>query len=214
MTLNLATQPFVNRRRFYTLSGLALGVLSVTLVIVLSIFIRNFRNEVGIRKQMKTVRQEIARLDEEQQRVETVLKRPESADILDRNDFLNTLIRQKAVSWTRLFMDLEKVMPDRVQALSLHPILQIPGMESGKNVSTIPASYDGPLVMQLQLQVAGESVESLLKMVRQMENAPFTTPVLIVQQPKLDLMGQGAPVAIVKDKDDLYNLGLRVTYVQ
>src|ERR1035438_4935819 len=102
MTLNLATQPFVNRRRFYTLSGLAVGVLTLTLVLLLGIFTRNFRNEIGIRKQMNTMHQEIDRLDAEQQRIETVLKRPEASDILDRNDFLNTLIRQKAVSWTHI----------------------------------------------------------------------------------------------------------------
>jgi hypothetical protein len=163
---------------------------------------------------MSTVRQEIARLDTEQERAEAVLKRPESSDILDRNDFLNTLIRQKAVSWTRIFMDLEKVMPDRVQALSLHPVLQIPGMEGGKNVSTLPASWDGPLVMQLQMQVAGENIESLIKMIRQMENAPFTRPVLMNENPKADTTGQVTPIPIVKDKDNLYNLSLRVTYVQ
>lgn len=210
MTLNLATRPFVNRRRFYTLSGLAAVVLSVTLVILLGIFVRNFRNEIGIRKQMKTVRQEIARLDSEQRRIEGVLERPEASDILDRNDFLNTLIREKAVSWTRIFMDLEKVMPDRVQTLALHPIPQVPGLESGKSASTVAASWDGPLVMELQLRVASENFESLVKLVRQMEKAPFDRPVLHTES-KAD-NGQGA--AIVKDKDNLYNLALSVNYAQ
>ena len=210
MTLNLATQPFVNRRRFYTLSGLAAGVLGLTFVLLLGIFIRNFRNEIGIRKQMNTVRQETERLDSDQKRIEAVLKRPEAADILDRNDFLNTLIRQKAVSWTRIFMDLEKVMPDRVQTLSLHPVPQIPGIEAGKNSTTVPASWDGPLVMELQMQVASENFESLVKLVRQMEKAPFDRPVLKTENPADK--GQGA--AIVKDKDNLYNLALSVNYAQ
>ena len=212
MTLNLATQPFVNRRRFYTLSGFALGVLSVTLVILLGIFIRNFRNEIGIRKQMKTVRQEIERLDTEQQRIETVLKRPEASDILDRNDFLNALIRQKAVSWTRMFMDLEKVIPERVETLSLHPIPLIPGVEGGKK-TTVAASWDGPLVIQLQLQVASENIESLLKLVRQMQNAPFGLPILHTENPN-KVGDTGQPIPVVKDKDNLYNLALSVSYAQ
>jgi Tfp pilus assembly protein PilN len=212
MTLNLATQPFVNRRRFYTLSGLAVGVLTVTLVILLSIFVRNFRNEIGIRKQMKTVSQEIDRLDTEQKRIETVLQRPEASDILDRNDFLNALIRQKAVSWTRIFMDLEKAMPDRVQTVSLHPVLQTSGSERGKG-SSVPASWDGPLVMQLQMQVAGDNIEVLLDMIHRLEKAPFNTPILQNENPKTE-SGQSAPITIVKDKDNLYNLALRVTYAQ
>jgi Tfp pilus assembly protein PilN len=211
MTLNLATQPFVNRRRFYTLSGLAAGVLSLTLILLLGIFVRNFRNEVGIRKQMNTVRQEIARLDDAQKRIETVLKRPEASDILDRNDFLNTLIRQKAVSWTRIFMDLEKVMPERVQTLMLHPVPQVPSTESSKNSSNVPASWDGPLVMELRMQVASENFDSLVKLVRQMEKAPFDRPVLHMEN-KESQTGQSAVIA--KDKDNLYNLTLSVNYAQ
>ena len=214
MTLNLATQPFVNRRRFYTLSGLALGVLSVSFVILLGMFVRNFRNEIGIRKQIRTVEQEVARLDTEQQRVEAVLKRPESSDILDRNDFLNSLIRQKAVSWTRMFMDLEKVIPDRVQTISLHPVPVIPGLEGGsKSIVTVPASWDGPLIMNLQMQVAGDNIEGLMTLIRRIQNAPFGNPVLKNENPN-NKMEAGQSFPIVKDKDNLYNLSLSVSYAQ
>jgi Tfp pilus assembly protein PilN len=219
MTLNLATQPFVNRRRFYTLSGAAASVLILTLAVLSVIFTRNFRNEIGIRKQMTTMRQEIERLDTEQQRIEEFLKRPESSDILDRNDFLNTLIREKAVSWTRIFMDLEKVMPDRVQTLALHPSPQIPGKESGKNVSSVPASWDGPLVMELRLQIASENFDSMVKLVRNMEKSPFTKPVVGSTNPKPETGQAGAfpssqGLAFQKDSNNLYNMSLSVTYVQ
>jgi Tfp pilus assembly protein PilN len=219
MTLNLATQPFVNRRRFYTLSGAAASVLLLTLAILLVIFTRNFRNEIGIRKQMTTMRQEIDRLDTEQQRIEEVLKRPESSDILDRNDFLNTLIREKAVSWTRIFMDLEKVMPDRVQTLALHPSPQIPGKESGKNASIVPASWDGPLVMELRLQIASENFDSMVKLVRNMEKSPFNKPVVGSTNPKAEASQAGAfpssqGISFQKDSNNLYNMSLSVTYVQ
>jgi Tfp pilus assembly protein PilN len=213
MTLNLATQPFVNRRRFYTLSGMALSVLSLALVLLVSVFIRNFRNELGIRKQMRTVQQEIARLDTDQKRVEAVLKRPEASDILDRNDFLNMLIREKAVSWTRIFMDLEKVMPERVQTLSLHPTPLVPGLEGGSRNAAVPASWDGPLVMNLRLQVAAENIEGLITFMHRIEKPPFTNPVLNTENPNIKGDG-GTGFAIMKDKDNLYNLSLSVTYVQ
>jgi Tfp pilus assembly protein PilN len=221
MTLNLATQPFVNRRRFYTLTAFAASVLSLTLVVLLAIFVRNFRNEIGIRKQMKTMQQEIERLDTEQQRLESLLKRPEAADILDRNDFLNTLIRQKAISWTRIFMDLEKVMPDHVETVALHPVPQLPGVGQGKR-APVAFSLDGPLLMELQLQVSSQDFESLVKLVRHLENAPFKDPVLAVQSED-SKTGQGATApfgqvpqygVITKDKDNLYNLTLKVDYAQ
>ncbi|GEM_PF-291058 len=217
MTLNLATQPFVNRRRFYTLTSAAAVVLGLTLAVLLSIFARNFRNEIGIRKQMKTVRQEIARLDEDQQQLEERLKRPEAADILDRNDFLNTLIRQKAVSWTRIFMDLEKVMPERVQAISLHPVAQIPGVEGSKR-SNAPVSFDGPLVIDLKLQVSSEQFEDLVKLVRHLQVAPFWKPVVNTTDPQADAGAPGGQVGRVpvftKDKDNLYKMSMSVSYAQ
>jgi len=73
-------------------------------------------------------RQDIARLqkvllvlNQEQARLEGTLRRPENAEVLDRVRFINLLLRRKGISWTKIFSDLENVMPHNVRLISIRP---------------------------------------------------------------------------------------------
>lgn len=57
----------------------------------------------------------------EQTKFDLVLRQAQNSEVLDRNVFLNTLISRKAVSWTQLFADLEKIMPGTVRLVSVRP---------------------------------------------------------------------------------------------
>ena len=60
-------------------------------------------------------------MDADRIRLESVLRQPENAEVLERNLFLNSLLYAKGISWTRLFDDLEKVMPHNVRLVSIRP---------------------------------------------------------------------------------------------
>ena len=47
----------------------------------------------------------------EQAQLDAVLRKPENAEVLERSVFLNALLVRKGISWTRIFADLEKVLP-------------------------------------------------------------------------------------------------------
>jgi len=49
--------------------------------------------------------------------------RSENAEALDRVVFINTLLYRKGISWTRIFSDLEKVLPYNVKVVQIHPTL-------------------------------------------------------------------------------------------
>ena len=51
--------------------------------------------------------------------------------MLERSLFLNTLIERKAISWTKIFADLEKVMPYNVRLVSV----RLPEVDSHNQVS-------------------------------------------------------------------------------
>lgn len=191
LQLNLATQPFENRRRFWVLTIFSGAALVLATVVLVTIFIRNYRSERVLSQQMGTLRQEIARLETEQKRLEETMQRPEVVDVLDRSFFLNSMIRQKAVSWTQLFMDLEKLMPERVQIMTLRPVVK---EEKG-------AVAPGQLQMDLQLDAASDSIPGLLEMVRRMEKSNnFYNPVFQVENQA--------------QQDNMYRLTMSVTYVQ
>ena len=50
-----------------------------------------------------------------------MLRRPENAEVLERSVFLNALLLRKGISWTRIFADLEKVLPYNVRVIQIHP---------------------------------------------------------------------------------------------
>ena len=50
-----------------------------------------------------------------------MLRKPENAEVLERSVFLNALLVRKGISWTRIFADLEKVLPHNVRIIQIHP---------------------------------------------------------------------------------------------
>ena len=181
-------------------------VLLLGLVVLTGTFVRNFNKEVGIRTQTRQVRAELDRLEIEQKRIDDALAQPRAAEIVDRTEFLNSLIRQKGVSWTRIFMDLEKIMPDRVQAASLRPVVKAPG------TSQAGLTPEGDLQMQLQMAVSSESVTNLVELLHRMEQSKnFRLPVLGVESQDSPI---GGPNALNPNSKGLVNLTLSVNYAQ
>jgi type IV pilus assembly protein PilN len=95
--------------------------------------------------------QQIAARDKEKAEAQALMNSPQNATTRDRSQFLNDLFYRKAFSWTRVFEDLERVMPPRVHVVSIQP-------ELGVNNE-----------LAIKLVVAGDSRERALELVRKME---------------------------------------------
>ena len=149
--INLATQPYQDARRFWLRWGGALVALGLlTLILVYSAL----TGWVSARKDRDLIRQreaQIADRDREKTQAEALLNRPENRSTRDRSQFLNELFQRKAFSWTKVFEDLERVMPPRLHVVSIRPEM---GADAGLNI---------------KLVVAGESRERALELVRKME---------------------------------------------
>ena len=149
--INLASQPYQDARRFWLRWGGALVALGLlTLILVYSAL----TGWVSARKDRDLIRQrqaQIAARDQEKTQAEALLNRPENRSTRDRSQFLNELFQRKAFSWTKVFEDLERVMPPRLHVVSIRPEM---GSDAGLNI---------------KLVVAGESRERALELVRRME---------------------------------------------
>jgi type IV pilus assembly protein PilN len=93
-------------------------------------------------------------LDAEQAKLQTVLRRPENAEVLERSLFLNRLLFAKGISWTRMFSDLGKVMPYNVRLISIRP------------------QVIGESTVSLDLVVGSETAEPVIQMLARLENQP------------------------------------------
>jgi Tfp pilus assembly protein PilN len=153
LDINLATHPYEDPRSFWLRWGGALAaLLLLTLVLVYSA-LAGWYTAAGDRTLIRERRQQIVDREHEQQNAQTMLNRPENRAVRDRSQFLNDAFERKAFSWTKVFEDLEQVMPARLHVVSIHP----------------ETSPDRPLT--LDLAVAGESQDRALELMRNMENS-------------------------------------------
>src|SRR5690348_17365835 len=119
--VNLSTKPYEDTRQFWLRwgTGVALAAI-VTLGLVAQTAISWYYARQD-RQMISQIRAQISERDQERSKAEAFLNRPENRSVRDRSQFLNELIERKAFSWTQIFEELEKVMPDRLHVVSIHP---------------------------------------------------------------------------------------------
>jgi len=120
-TVNLARRPAENLRRAWVVWGGMLAVLSAILFILASGTLVSAWNNRRMHRQQAEVEHRMEPLRRREQILDRQLQDPAVHAALSRSQYLNTLIDRKSVSWTRLFERLEKLMPDDLRLISIHP---------------------------------------------------------------------------------------------
>lgn len=151
--INLASQPYQDSARFWSYWATGLGLLSLVTILLLYFTATGFIRAGQDRQQIAKYKADIARYDEEHSRSEAILNRPENRAMREQSQFLNELFERKAFSWTRVFEDLEQVMPAHVHVISIHP----------------DAATDNNA--EIKLTVGGASQDQALDLVKKMENS-------------------------------------------
>jgi Tfp pilus assembly protein PilN len=110
--LNLATRPFRNRTTPYLLSLLLLALAAAGALLSISRYRTNtIENDIAL-SQIREMDDEIKRLNGEGYKVQQQLT-PEQQNLLIAS---HKLVANKAFGWSRLFADLEAVLPGSVSA--------------------------------------------------------------------------------------------------
>lgn len=164
--LNLATKPLVSHRRFFLAAGAA-GILSGVLFIGLGWhFYGARRADAEFRYRSEQMQLEMEQLRAQREELERFFNLPENAQLHDRAAFLNGVIDSRAFNWTRMFMDLERILPGGVHVLSIAPKLDKGRVAVKLNVGTV--SDDA----KLKLLKALEESNSFSQVQLQSERAP------------------------------------------
>jgi Tfp pilus assembly protein PilN len=123
LRLNIATAPLENNRPFVA-GAVLIGVIALVMLIVLSreTYLTRQSN-VQLRTQTAQLEKQVNADEAQQQQLDTYFKRPDVQQILQRADFLNSLIGERSFPWTRIFMDLESTLPPGVRVVSIAPKL-------------------------------------------------------------------------------------------
>ena len=159
--LNLSTRPFPAHRIIDLLlvSGL------IVLVLVSAWQAYGFVHFSGmaraIRGDEQSARVDAEVLGKQVAELESRMDRPESAAKLNEIGFLNGLIARKDLSWTQLFANLEKMVPDSVQLVSLRP-------DVTANSAVV-----------LHIEVKGRSIVDVSQLVETLERSPIFGKVVV-----------------------------------
>jgi Tfp pilus assembly protein PilN len=119
--LNVATRPLEGHRRFLV-EAAAAGVLGLLALLVLSTGVyRTWRQNRGERAEIARYDSQLRQLRSERGQLAAFFQAPNTRTVMDRAAFLNSLIDQRSFPWTKIFTDLEKVLPAGVRVVSIAP---------------------------------------------------------------------------------------------
>ena len=145
--INLASEPF-RRDRPMLVGSIAAAIALSLLLIYLALTILSDRHQAAdIRVAIDHENAQLRSIAAQQAKLNATLRRPENAEVLERSLFLNTLIERKAISWTKIFADLEKVMPYNVRLVSV----RLPELDSNNEVllDMVVGAKDVPPILEL-----------------------------------------------------------------
>lgn len=165
---NLATSPLENNRRFIAGAGIV-GLFGLVALAFLSL--HTYRT----RRSARTTREEIAQLTAqvrtEQQEQDALRKEFQSKAVQEtmaRSAYLNGLIAERAFPWTKMFADLERILPPGVRVISISP-----GRDKDGN-------------MNVALSMGAESDAAKLKFLESLETSSTFSNVLVKSESRPD----------------------------
>ena len=141
--INLASEPFRRDRPLIVGSVAAAVLLLASLGVLIYLGLAEREHTAEARQTLSDLNGQLRALAAEQTKLDGVLRQPANAEVLDRSQFVNALLMRKAVSWTKIFDDLEKVVPHNVRLIQVRPQIggnnellldMIVGAQAGENV--------------------------------------------------------------------------------
>jgi type IV pilus assembly protein PilN len=169
LNINLASRPYEDARRFY-MQWLPLLIVLAAIAVTLCTHVdHRMSDSRQIAGQLAEQRKLISQVDRERSEAEAFLNRPENSGTRDEARFLNETFARKSFSWTSVLADLEKIMPARVQVVSIKPELNADGQ------------------LQFNLSITSDKREDAIELVRRMESSPrFQQAQMVSEKAKSD----------------------------
>jgi len=168
LDINLATRPYEDAREFWVRWGLGVALLALLTMALLGLAVRGWTKASKDRHDIAQLQARIAERGQERTKAQAYLDMTANRSTRDQSQFVNGLIQRKSFSWTRVFEDLEQVMPTNLHVVSLRPELN----EQNQ--------------MQLDMKVAGDTRGAAVELVHRMEGSRHFQGTQLVQEQSAD----------------------------
>lgn len=164
--LNLASEPFQRNRPILVASAALALVLVATLGLQINTILSERAAASESRVALEQAERQLAALSREEAGLQARLRRPENAAVFERSQFINLLLKRKGISWTRMFDDLEKVMPHNVRLIAVRPAVTVDNL------------------VQLDMVVGAQAPEPVIDLLKRLESSElFGATALLSSQP-------------------------------
>lgn len=185
---NLATAPLENNRRFIAGSS-ALAVLALAAMALLSWnAVRARQANREMRVAIDNLRDQVRIAQRQQEALRVTFESPQAVEALKRSEFLNRLIETRTFPWTKMFADLEQILPAGVRVKGISP-----QMDSQGNVKVV-------------LSVAAVNDEQALKFLNSIDASPVFSEVRVTQESHPQKEHEGEDDKVVVDLEARYSI--------
>jgi Tfp pilus assembly protein PilN len=182
--INLASEPFRKDRAMFAGSVAVCVVMLGSLAFLIWLAVTEHGLMADTRAEVARMESQLNQVQAETARLEAAMRRPDNAEALERSLFLNGLLARKGISWTKIFGDLESVMPHNVRLVSIRP-------------QVTPQNQ-----IVLEMVVGAQSPEPVIELLRQLEASALFGSTMVYT---------GLPPS---QTDPLYRYRISVNYAQ
>ncbi|MBI3644586.1 MAG: hypothetical protein HY233_01265 [Acidobacteriales bacterium] len=179
LDINLATRPYEDAREFWARWGLGVGLLGALTLVLVTLAVHGWVKAGRDRQSIRQLEQQIAERDSERGKAQAFLELDINRSTRDQSQFLNGLIQRKAFSWTRVFEDLERVMPSSLHVVALKPELNDQNQ------------------LELEMKVAGDNRAGAVELVHRMEGSKHFQGTQLILENQGTESGMGVAATIV-----------------
>jgi type IV pilus assembly protein PilN len=188
--INLASQPFKRERAETALLVAICSVLTLSLAVFAGLILQDRGQVSTLRQSIRSDQKMLAAIERQQAHSQGIIGQPDNADVFSKSVFYNELIARRAVSWTRVFDDLSRVMPPTVQLISLR-LPQVAAENQGDRNH-----------IELDMLVGTREPQAIMPLFKNLQESPLFGA--------SELSSQAPPT----QNDPLFRFRLTVPYVQ
>ncbi len=175
LNINLATQRYEVAQHFLQRMRALVGGLALLAILLASYILYQRAQTRDIDAKIAQARQEIDTLDNEKAQAQALLNKPANREVADDSHFLNELFARKSLSWTRVFTEMERLMPPNIHVVSMKP------------------DYTKDNQLMLHMVVATDDRSRAVELVRLMEKSNhFGSPQVVAENVTTNSSDQGA----------------------
>jgi len=162
LNINLASQKYEDVRRFYMRWGTAIALAAVLTLALMFLAWKNYSDSSATSASIRKLQDEIASLQKLQAQATAISNLPQNHDVTAQKNYWNRQIMRRALSWTQLFNDLQRIMPARAYVSAVRPELT-------------PDNR-----VKLKLEILGDKHDNALELLQRMEKSErFRAPRLL-----------------------------------